>query len=253
MRRWSRWLCIATLLGVAAGPVARAQDESREPPPDERGGDAREQTERQAPVATETVVYVPPPRGAPRARTGGGTRAPTELPRLEVLAPEHVGRTARASPTLSWYVSEPAPVPLELTLLREGANEPELEVTLASEAQAGIGEAPLSRWDVELEPGVVYQWSVALVADPARRDRDVVATGAIERVVASPAVAAALASGADGYRVLAREGIWYDALAELGRAIVAGDASLHAQRADLLDQVGLSESAAFERRASGPR
>ena len=49
------------------------------------------------------VVYHPPLRGAPAGRIGGASRggAPgVALPALEVLAPDHVGLTAREQPTL---------------------------------------------------------------------------------------------------------------------------------------------------------
>jgi len=250
MRKVLRWLCVAIWVGLAAGPIHGTEDDRDREAPTDRRSDAVEPAERAAVENTaERVVYVPPARGAPRARTGGGTRGPGALPRLEVLAPDHVGRTTREAPTLAWFVSGRASVPLELTLLRDGASEPELEVRLANQVETGIGEASLSRWDVELEPGVVYQWSVALVVDPGRRDRDVVASGAIERVAEPAAVATARASGAPAYAALAREGIWYDALSELGSAIAAGDPGLRAERARLLDQVGLPDAAEFERTA----
>jgi hypothetical protein len=194
-------------------------------------------------------IYIPPARGSTRTRTGGGTRSISSLPRLVALVPDHVALTARPAPALSWFVPRAADAPLVLTLLRDDAVEPELEVTLATHVEAGIAEASLARWNVELDPGVVYKWSVALVADPEERERDVVASGAIERVPEPAGLAAERRAGRDGYRALAAHGLWYDALAELGGAIASGDEGLRDTRAALLDEVGLTSAADFERAA----
>jgi hypothetical protein len=89
---------------------------------------------------------------------------------------------------------------------------------------------------------VEYEWSVALVADPAQRSRDIVAGGAILRIPAEgpePADAA-------GY---AQRGLWYDALMALDRgAQPPRDRDLiRERRAALLEQVGLPGIAHFER------
>src|SRR5262245_57768433 len=64
-----------------------------------------------------TIVYRPPMRGAPQVRTGGASRgaAATELV-LEALAPEQVGLTAVAQPTLYYFISGPADADLQFTL-----------------------------------------------------------------------------------------------------------------------------------------
>jgi hypothetical protein len=93
---------------------------------------------------------------------------------------------------------------------------------------------------------------VAVVADPAQRSRDVVAGGAVQRIEPPAALAQRLAGAGDDARaaVLAAEGIWYDALAALSEPLAArpGDAALRERRAAVLEQVGLAEVAAFERR-----
>lgn len=203
-----------------------------------------------AKVETKTrsrVIYVPPPRGAPATRTGAGTRGNVSLPRLEVLAPDHVGLTTRPHPTLSWFSAGPAAVPLELTLMRDGAIDPVLEVIVAPQVDAGITEVSLAHWDVALEEGVAYQWFVALVPDPGRPERANAASGAIQRVAETPALASALAGDAPAYAALAQNGIWYDALGDLASRIAAGDESLRIERAGLLEQVGLDSAAAFDR------
>lgn len=196
--------------------------------------------------AKSAVVYVPPPRGAPATRAGGGTRAPGALPELSVLAPDHVGRTARAAPTLFWFASAPAQARLELTLIREGEVEPRLEEGVATGVEAGVGSVSLGRWGIELEADAIYQWSIALVEHPTQRDRDVIASGYITRAALPPELADSPDEGSDP-GALARHGLWYDALAELGRRIEAGDESLLETRAALLEQVGLDAAARYER------
>ena len=244
MRRLLAWLCVAAL---ACGAIGAGGEERADPAREQRSSKEESGADRREERGTQTV-YIPPARGSTRTRTGGATRGRTPLPRLAVLAPDHVALTARAAPTLAWYVDGAARLPLVLTLLRDGATAPELEVTLAEAVEEGIAQAELSRWNVALEPGVVYQWSVALVADPARWDESVVASGGIERV-SEPAETAPRRAGESRHRALARDGLWYDAIAELGESIAAGDASLRAERAVLLEQVGLDEAAAFDRAA----
>jgi hypothetical protein len=50
--------------------------------------------------------------------------------------------------------------------------------------------------------------------------------------------------------VLARAGLWYDAIAEVSAQIEAApaDRGLHELRARMLEQVGLTEAAAYDRR-----
>jgi hypothetical protein len=92
----------------------------------------------------------------------------------------------------------------------------------------------------------VYEWSVAAVIDPQQRDRDLVSVGALERARPPEPPRRAAASTPDA---LARQGVWYDAIAQLSEAIAARprDASLRARRAALLDQVGLAHAASYDR------
>jgi len=235
-------------LAVAGGAAAESEPADRERSREAEAGSEKPREHPDAGEGDEQLsVYIPPSRGTTRTRTGGGTRAPGGLPALAVLAPDHLALTARAAPTLAWFASGSASVPLELSVLRDGAVDPALEVVLTEEVAPGIAQVSLARWGVELEEGVPYQWSVALVADPERRDRDVVASGAIERVAPSAELLAELEGEEPRYRVLARHGFWYDALGELGRRIEAGEEALRAERAALLEQVGLAAAAADER------
>ncbi len=174
-------------------------------------------------------AYVPPPRGAPGRRIGGGTRSAGEAPvaALTSLVPDgHVGLTGRAQPIVMWHLSADTEARIDFTLTRSDATEPVLERTLSGPFEAGIHATSLAELGAELETGSRYQWFVAIVVDPERRSKDVVAGGPIERASGS--------GGAGDAAALAQAGLWYDALAH-------ADATF---RASLLRQVGLDQAAA---------
>ena len=199
------------------------------------------------------TVYVPPSRGAVGARTGGGTRGARNAVRIAVLVPDHVGLTTRERPTLAWFLTGDTDAPVELTLIANGAAEPAAVARLRGPQRAGIHLVNLTEYGARLDEGVTYEWYVALVLDPKARDADIVAGGAIERRVATPELSKELSGGEPSYRVLARNGIWYDAIADLSAAIDAAPATsparreLRGERAALLEQVGVSAAAVYDR------
>ena len=111
---------------------------------------------------------------------------------------------------------------------------------------AGIHAVSLRDTDVVLEDGVEYQWSVAIVHDPERRSRDVVAIGTLERVATS-----STPDGAEAVFALAERGLWYDALQQVEELIAqsTGDVRLRDYRAALLDQAELMQVAQYVRAA----
>jgi hypothetical protein len=238
----------AHAIGAAAALVAFGSDRGAADPPEPVS--APPARERAAGVdPSQPAIYVPPSRGAARTRSGGGTRGPVDLPSVAVLAPDHAGITLRAQPELAFFVSKATDARIDLTVVAEDAVDPLLEVTLPGPTAAGVHVVRLADHGIALDPDRSYDWSVALVVDPARRDLDVAAGSAIRRSATPPELSAALAGGAPSYRVLAGNGIWYDAIADLSDAIAAkpADAALRAERAGLLEQVGLTAAAAFER------
>jgi hypothetical protein len=199
-------------------------------------------------------AYSPPMRGsASSGRVGGGTRGTGDGPAvtLEALAPEHAGLTVSAQPTLYWFVSERIESDAELTIVDDTSVDPLLELKLTAPIEPGIHALSLAEHGVKLETGVPYQWFVAVVVDPSQRSYDVIAGGEIERVAQPGDLAGQVQSaGSQGApRAYAEAGIWYDALEKLSTQIAdrPGDAGLRQQRAALLDQVGLSGAAAYER------
>jgi hypothetical protein len=108
----------------------------------------------------------------------------------------------------------------------------------------------LSDYGVKLIPGERYNWSIALVLDPKRRSKDIIAVGSIERVERAnmnPAVLTAAPTTDALYR-FAAEGLWYDAVMAISELIEAApaDLALRKQRVDLLDQVDLPEVGNFD-------
>ena len=177
-------------------------------------------------VDVHSPVFIPrTSRGAPAARIGGASRSGS--PGLVVLAlvPQHDGAalTTTAQPTLYWHLSKPTEHAVNFTLIEPDAIDPILDVTIEGPFEAGVQEIDLTAHDASLETGRSYLWFVAVVPDPDRRSADIVARGAVERVLPQPDVEA------DDAVALAKAGIWYDALA----------ATAGPQRTALLAQVGI--------------
>jgi len=206
------------------------------------------------PEAKKTgFAYKPPMRGAPATRVGGGTRSVGAALTVNVLAPSETGYTTQEKPTIYWFVSQQIDKPVELTLTSneslQAASKPMLEITLKPPVAKGIHALRLADHGIILKPDVEYQWFVAVVRDPAQRSNDSIAGGTIKRVADSNAVQSQLkqTSQAQWAAVYAEAGIWYDAIDTLSKQIDSGNSQLRAQRAALLEQVGLREAAAFDR------
>ena len=198
------------------------------------------------------MTYHPPLRGAPGGRVGGASRGSTQLPvalpTIDLVAPDdQAGLTANPSPTLYFFVSGPVPFPTQLTISAALRPAPVLEVTIPSPRAAGLYAARLADFHVRLEPGVVYTWSVSIVADPKAWSRNVVASATLTYAATQPAVdaqAARAASPLQRAALFAQNGVWYDAVTA---AAEAQNLDRHAALDGLMEQVGLKEPAAFDR------
>ena len=208
----------------------------------------------QAAAATaDDIEYKPPTRGAPARRVGGSSRGTEKLPVIAVLAPDHVGLTVSEQPALFWFVSQATGVRIEITLIDSQGVKPIVETSIAR-AAPGIYRFSLAEFNVRLKPDEEYQWSVSLVPDEGQRSTDIMSQGAVKLVALPRELAARLAGlPTDAHaKAFASAGIWYDAFAALSEAITRtpADRSLREARAALLDQVGLSFAAAYERQAA---
>jgi len=201
-------------------------------------------------------VYRPPLRGAPGGRVGGGTRGVGEtLVTLFVLAPNHVGLTIQEQPNLYWYLSKSTSLPIEVTIIIEEATHPLLEKRLLIPAESGIQTLRLKDSNISLSIGTQYRWFLAIVPEPDRRSRDIIAGGIIERIEPPEALHKKLiqADKKAMAHIFAEEGIWYDTVATLSELIETNpdDTVLREQRAALLEQVGLSEVAQYDMKQGG--
>jgi hypothetical protein len=234
-----------SLVATTVVPAAHAADPPSDQPapapaPDSGGG-----------------VYKPPLRGAPGGRVGGASRGAGQLagtlPSIELIAPlDHTGETASATPTLYFYVSQPVALPTQLTISAPLRPTPVLEATFASPPRRGIYPLRLADYHVQLEPGVVYSWSVSAIVDTKHWSRNVVASATILRVPPNAAVEAATRTpGPSSVGALAGAGLWYDAVAA---AAESQNLDHHAALDRLLTEVGLTEPANADRApAAGPR
>jgi hypothetical protein len=194
--------------------------------------------------ADDVPEYVPPARGAPSGRVGGGTRGLNPLP-LAALSPSHTGLTISPQPVLYYFAPSAAKPRLTLRPVSDPASPPLVEQELPLPRGAGIQRLELKSLGVTLTPGVEYRWTVSMAGE-ARE-----ATGTIQRIEPSAELSRKLSatSGRSRYAMLARAGLWYDALDEVSRAVEAAPNNpLPAKhRAALLEQIGLNSIARYER------
>jgi len=225
---------LAMLLAVALAQTADAQSDQPAPATAPDGG----------------ASYKPPLRGAPGGRVGGASRGAGKLaatlPSIELIAPlDHTGETVTATPTLYFYVSQPVALPTQFTISAPLRPAPLLEATFASPPARGLYPLRLADYHVQLEPGVVYTWSVSAIVDTKRWSRNVVASATILRVPTEAAAEAAMrAAGPSRAAALAGAGLWYDAVAA---AADSQNLDRHAALDRLLTEVGLTGPADADR------
>jgi len=228
-------------LGVLVSLSAAAQEPKATERPRADAAQPTPQTRNAGP--TREIVFNPPRRGAPRTRTGGGTRTDGAPVEVAVLVPEDTGLTIAEQPTLYWRLSHDTSARFEFVLSDDRQVAPLWRENVTDTFRAGIHALPVSAMKLTLAPGVSYRWFVALVRNPDQRSNDVVSSGTLERVAPAPGLDEQIgrASPEERASIFAAHGLWYDALDALSKTIEAhpDDADLQAQRAALLRQVGL--------------
>jgi len=244
-------LTLLYAMAAGAAPDAAAEKSSRpgsEPVTDavSRSTSRPRLTPAQPTPQASRMLYQPPRRGAPRTRTGGGTRTTGEWISMTVLAPEDTGLTTSAQPALYWQLTSATTAKFEFVLSDERVPAPVWRESFTGPLAPGVHALGMKTAGVSLLPGVTYRWSVAIVRDAAQRSRDIVSSGTVEYVAPEPAFAARIAAAAPEERaaVYAAGGYWYEAVDALQAWLAAhpGDARALADRTALLDQVGLGAS-----------
>ena len=194
------------------------------------------------------MAYQPPTQDQPGFRIDGNS-SDSQYPSVFVLAPNHVGHTSQEYPVLYWYLSQSTQDPLDVMIAEEGNLEVLLDIRLLPPLQEGIHELRLEDYGISLLPNVPYRWTVRIIS--SQGSEAITASGAIQRIQTADSSSTSLAFSPEGY---AQKGQWYDALTVLANLIQDNptDAALLAQRSALLEQVGLTEPAAFGQNTNSP-
>lgn len=203
------------------------------------------------PTLTWAQRYIPPDRGLPGRREGGGTRGGcvTNQPTLTALIPDsNYGTTTAAYPTLFWFVPSNTATSVEFVLM--DANDQELyKTTFQITGDAGVIHLslPANANLPPLEIGQDYHWYFSVICDPTDRSGDVLTEGWIQRIEPDPALVTQLESTpvSNHPTLYAEAGIWYDAIASLAtlRYAQPNSSALANQWETLLDSVGLADLA----------
>lgn len=250
---------VLILLGCAIGmPIPGEAAEGPATSPGSQGIAAQTKTgpEFDLPIYTK-------PKGAKRGgRVDGNSRGDVgKLPAIFVLAPsDHVGMTTYPQPTLYWHLSKLTTAPIQFVLdrdLRESPvrydpqhSRPVRVEFIGSPTKPGVQRISLKDLGVTLEPGVTYKWFIRVILDPKEPIPDIVANGFIEYVPLVEALQLHLSyPGPRDVLVIAKAGLWYDAIMAVSEAIESGSVDsifFRKQRAALLRQEGLSEAAKYD-------
>ncbi|MBW2290717.1 MAG: DUF928 domain-containing protein [Deltaproteobacteria bacterium] len=193
--------------------------------------------EIEAPSYRKTSLAAARPAGTLRPRGALITE-------LRALAPNHVARASKASPTLIWWVD---PIPntlaiLELTVAAEAEAEPPIVRPVVLPTVSGLQQLDLAALEIVLTERETYRWSISLRQESDDPSATLVANGWVEYVSAGPELAEAVAVEEEARlpALYAEQGYWYDAVSVLATVLqrdsTREDAS--AALASLLEQGG---------------
>lgn len=167
------------------------------------------------PAPAAAIQYRPPLRGAPAVRIGGATRGLARaVPAFAYLAPDHVGLTLRAQPTVYWHAATPPAGDMLFRLTALDGASPAIEAIVPAAACAGLYRLSLGALGTALRADVDYRWQVVYANESGRAPS---VSGWIRLGEAAAEFAAHLqrAAPAERARLLAEAGVWYDAVDEL--------------------------------------
>ena len=203
--------------------------------------------------------FVPPNRGIPGRREGGGTRGDEctqgNLSRLVALMPEKsLGLTTESYPQFFWFIPKTKARFVEFKLYdvdKQNVNRTPIYQTMFTiTGEPGIASLtlPSEAGIPPLESGRDYRWSLSLVCNPENRTRDDIRVfGGVERVSLNLYDASRLEhlSQRDRLSIYEDRGLWIDALTTLAslHACYPTDTELSTHWAALLEAVKLQDYA----------
>jgi Domain of Unknown Function (DUF928) len=212
------------------------------------------------PVQAEDIVYKPPVTTAPVRRVGAGSRGPSrdscqplkgidKTFVLQVLAPDTLGQTRSAQPTLYWWVSNPVSGKFIFTVTdgSERFREPLLNFTKTLSVNVGVHSLSMAENNISLKPDTNYTWSVSLECDATNPSLNVISTGIIKYVAPRTELDKRFKQAPPEKLpyLYAISSYWYDSLSSLAELIqkMPSDRKWREVRTNLLRQGGLDKVA----------
>ena len=206
--------------------------------------------------------YKPKPRGIPNTRVSGGTRAPSnqscisdpQSPQLTAVFPgDDLGYTTDGYPAFQWYIPSNSASHVEFNLYEvvgeeEDIFQPVYQTAFVPSPNAGIAtlQLPQETGLTPLSPDNYYYWSVDIYC-PDDTSAVMTAEGFVERLVAEPTLATALANsqGIDRAAIAAENSLWFDATRALTEQLQTqpNDHQALASWRTLLESIGLENIA----------
>jgi hypothetical protein len=170
--------------------------------------------------------------------------------RLAPIASEQTGFTSSSQPNLYWYISGQFKGEMEFKLNEPKVSQPILSIKLSGSPAEGIYGIKLKDYNVNLKPGIEYEWFITIITDPLERSGDIYASATIRYVEPSSELHDKfnMASIEQKYYVFAKNGYWYDSISSVSSLIeqFATTKKYRLHRAALLKQVNLTNAARYD-------
>jgi hypothetical protein len=203
--------------------------------------------------ASRGVLFTPKKgKGAPRRSDGGASRTNLygsysmgdDPVSMQAMTPEDFfGTTLQARPTMMVYLPESDATEAVFTVKDEAKNL-HYQMTVPVSGQAGVIAFQLPSDAPELKLDQNYQWYVALKIEQDLVPGTPFVDGWVKRISPTPELTQKLAGLSDPKQaeILAAEGIWYDAAANLAKAYKMDpqNAAIAQDWKDLLSSVNLT-------------
>ncbi len=247
----SRILTVALALGLAVELPATVQAQLTTA---SLGAQLPETWEFQAPSGPDSPLPVNREAGGKRDIADAQPCVISDQPLTAIVPTSGLGTTVAEYPTVFWYMPKTRASGVEFVLADTKNREIyrvnyALDKSAEGSAPSGIMSLPLPTLAnfSPLKIGQNYRWQLALVCDANSRDKDVVASGWIQRVSPSPNLALRVkqANPQERVTIYANERLWYETLITLNqlRRDFPKDRDLEEAWKKLLKSVGLDKIA----------